>query len=135
MSEDEQEQAAVQYFEKRGIVRPAVPWLAPEFSNFLFLKTCCDSLQELGIKQFPRGLHGALLVLKFYLDSVQSKIKKRFPDSEVPSLAVHRSIQRIAKLMSTAKTNYTSLSSRPLMAVRVNLGARGQALARTGSPL
>ena len=25
---EEEEQAAIQYFEKRGIVRPAVPWLA-----------------------------------------------------------------------------------------------------------
>ena len=37
-SPGEKERAAVQYFEKRGITRPAVPWLAPEFSNFLFLK-------------------------------------------------------------------------------------------------
>ena len=67
-SPQEQEQAAVQYFEKRGIIRPAVPWLAPEFSNFLFLKTCCDALQEFGIHEFPKGLRGSLQVLKFYLE-------------------------------------------------------------------
>ena len=124
MSEEEQEQAAVQYFEKRGIVRPAVPWLAPEFSNFLFLKTCCDALQELGIHQFPRGLHGALSVLTYYLDSVQSKIKKRFPDSEVPHIAVHKSIRRIAKLMSTAKTNYIPIQQ-AIDACESEFGSKG----------
>lgn len=105
-SAEEQEQAAVQYFEKRGITRPAVPWLAPEFSNFLFLKTCCDALRELGLKEFPRGLRGSLQVLKFYLDSVDSKVRRRFPGIDIPNLAILRSIKRIAELMATAKADY-----------------------------
>ena len=107
-SPQEQEQAAVQYFEKRGITRPAVPWLAPEFSNFLFLKTCCDALQEFGIHEFPRGLRGSLQVLKFYLDSVNSKVRRRFPGIDIPKSAIQRSIQRIAESMATAKADHVS---------------------------
>jgi hypothetical protein len=107
----EQEQAAVQYFEKRGITRPAVPWLAPEFSNFLFLKTSCDALQEQGIKEFPRGLRGALLILKFYLDSLDLKIRRRFPNIVIPRSAIQESIQGIARLMITEKTDYITLKA------------------------
>jgi hypothetical protein len=37
----EEEAAAVQYLDQRGIVRPAGPLLAPEFSHPLFLKAGC----------------------------------------------------------------------------------------------
>lgn len=107
----EQEQAAIQYFEKRGIIRPAVPWLAPEFSNFLFLKTCCDALSELGKKEFPRGLHGSLQVMEFYIDSVQSKLKRRFPDNDIPERAIYNSINQIAKSMATENVDYISVKS------------------------
>lgn len=110
-TQKEQEQAVIQYFEKRGIMRPAVPWLAPEFSNFLFLKTCCDALTELGKKEFPRGLHGLLQVMVFYLDSVQSKLKRRFPDNEIPHRAIHNSVNEIAKSMATGNVDYISVKS------------------------
>ena len=97
---EEQDQAAVQYFEKRGIVRPAVPWLAPEFSNFLFLKVCCDSLRQLGLREFPRGLHGAQQVLSFYLESVASKVRRRFPEADFPAGAVVTAVKSIAKRMA-----------------------------------
>jgi hypothetical protein len=105
---EEQEQAAVQYFVKRGITRPAVPWLTPEFSNFLFLKTCCDALQELGIHEFPRGLRGSLQVLKFYLDSVDAKLHRRFPNIDIPKSAMTNAIRSIAGSMAKAQTDYVS---------------------------
>jgi hypothetical protein len=123
-SPDEQEQAAVQYFVKRGITRPAVPWLAPEFSNFLFLKTCCDALQELGIHEFPRGLHGSLQILKFYLDSVDSKLHKRFPDIDIPKTALASSVRRIANSMAMARTDYISVKL-GTESCEVEFGCRG----------
>jgi|GEM_PF-588119 len=108
-SPEEQEQAAVQYFEKRGIARPAVPWLSPEFSNFLFLKTCCDALQELGEKEFPRGLHGSLQVLKFYLDSIDSKLRRSFPHTDIPKPAITNAIRKIAGEMAQDGCDYIGL--------------------------
>jgi hypothetical protein len=105
-SSEEQEQAAVQYFEKRGIVRPAVPWLAPEFSNFLFLKVCCDSLRELGLSEFPRGLHGAQQVLSFYLKSVASRVRRRFPEADFPAGAVLTAVKSLAARMARDHSNY-----------------------------
>ncbi|WP_454060861.1 hypothetical protein [Candidatus Nitrospira salsa] len=105
-SPQEKEQAAIQYLEKRGIIRPALPWIAPEFSNFLFLKTCCDSLRELGISEFPKGMHGSLQVLDFYLKKIDRKLRNNFPGIQIPSQAVQNSIRRIAKLMAENKTDY-----------------------------
>lgn len=67
---EEQDRAARQYLEKRGIIRPAVPWLAPEFINPLFLRACCVSLAKQGKTEFPRGLRGVKAILAFYLDNV-----------------------------------------------------------------
>jgi hypothetical protein len=105
-SPEEQEQAAVQYFEKRGIVRPAVPWLAPEFSNFLFFKVCCDSLRERGLSEFPRGLHGAQQVLSFYLESIASRVRRRFPEADFPAGAVVTAVKSIASRMARDHSNY-----------------------------
>ena len=102
---EEVDQAAIQYFEKRGIVRPAVPWLAPEFSNFLFLKVCCDSLRELGLSEFPRGLHGAQQVLSFYLQSVASKVRRRFPEADFPAGAILTAVKSIARRMARDRLN------------------------------
>lgn len=66
---EEQEAAARVYMDRRGIVRPATPWLSPEFTNPLFLRTTCLSLQRDGKHEFPRGLRGTREMLRFYLES------------------------------------------------------------------
>ena len=107
-TQDEKEKAAKQYFEKRGITRPAVPWLAPEFSNFLFLKMCCDVLKEKRLKEFPRGLRGSLQVLEFYVSSIYMKIKTRFPESDIPNSAIQNSLKRFAISMADKKNDFIS---------------------------
>lgn len=102
---EEQKRASVQYFDKRGIVRPAVPWLDPEFSNFLFLKTCCDTLQRMGRREFPRGLRGSLQILNFYLESIDQKLRSQFPSTDIPASAVSRTVHAIATFMADAKND------------------------------
>jgi hypothetical protein len=55
---DEQAAAARVYLDRRGIARPATPWLSPEFVNPLFLRSCCNALQREGRREFPKGLTG-----------------------------------------------------------------------------
>ena len=55
---EEQERAAQVYMDRRGILRPSIPWLSPEFGNPLFLRTTCQALQRNGRREFPRGLRG-----------------------------------------------------------------------------
>jgi hypothetical protein len=66
----EQENAARVYLDRRGISRPATPWLAPEFTNPLFLRSCCNALEREGKTEFPRGLVGTKTIFAFFLESV-----------------------------------------------------------------
>jgi hypothetical protein len=67
---EEQAKAARVYLDRRGISRPATPWLAPEFVNPLFLRSCCNALQREGKTEFPRGLTGTKEIFAFFLTSV-----------------------------------------------------------------
>lgn len=66
---EEIEAAARVYMDRRGILRPATPWLNPEFSNPLFLRTACLAMEREGRTTFPRGMRGTSEVLGFLLES------------------------------------------------------------------
>ncbi len=103
---EEQEAAAVQYLDRRGIVRPAGPLLAPEFSHPLFLKAASDALIRRHTYIFPRGLRGALNILSFYLDSVGGDL---LSGSLVPvdcSPELRDSLARLARRMADDKLDY-----------------------------
>lgn len=69
--------AAEKYMSKQGISKPSAPILAPEFTNPLFLKTCCQALKENGMTSFPRGMHGVTQLFDFFLQSVERTVAKR----------------------------------------------------------
>ncbi len=69
--------AAEKYLSGQGISKPSTPILAPEFSNPLFLKTCCKALRRSGQRSFPKGLSGLTQLFQFYLESVESAIAVR----------------------------------------------------------
>ncbi|OHV81302.1 ATP-binding protein [Ensifer sp. LCM 4579] len=69
--------AANEYLDRRGIIRMAAPNLIPEFYNPLFLKTCCDYLQNEGRRELPRGLTGVTEIFEFYSDAIARIIEAR----------------------------------------------------------
>ena len=71
-----EKRAALKYLSKQDISIPAVPFLAPEFSNPLFLKITCKALKESGLKEFPKGLRGYNNLFGFYLDSIQDVVRR-----------------------------------------------------------
>jgi len=76
--------AALKYLSKQGISKPGTPILNPEFSNPLFLKTCCKAIKRIGNNKFPKGLIGFNKLFEFYIDSVEDVIgrKKKYRSSE-----------------------------------------------------
>lgn len=76
--------AAEKYLSAQGISKPSAPILAPEYSNPLFLKTCCKALRSSGRSSFPKGLSGLTQLFDFYLKSVENTIsvKKQYSTSE-----------------------------------------------------
>ncbi|WP_417536577.1 AVAST type 2 anti-phage system protein Avs2 [Methylophaga sp.] len=69
--------AAEKYMSKQGISKPSAPILAPEFTNPLFLKTCCQALKENEMTSFPKGMHGLTQLFEFFLESVEKTVAKR----------------------------------------------------------
>ena len=76
--------AAEQYLSKQGISKPNTPILLPEFSNPLFLKTCCKALKNSGQTNFPKGMQGIEALFTFYINSIEKIIsqKKQYQDGE-----------------------------------------------------
>lgn len=69
--------AAAKYLAKQGISKPSAPIVSPEFSNPLFLKTCCKALKANGYTSFPKGLQGVTKLFDFYLNSVEKIINRK----------------------------------------------------------
>ncbi|MEX0799278.1 MAG: hypothetical protein WD025_07520 [Bacteriovoracaceae bacterium] len=76
--------AASIYLSKQGISTPSAPVISPEFSNPLFLKTCCEAIKSSGRDSFPKGLNGITALFEFYINSVSKVVnrKKRFLPGE-----------------------------------------------------
>lgn len=90
--------AALTYLAKQGISKPGVPILTPEFTNPLFLKTCCKAIKANGENKFPRGLNGFNKLYEFYIESVEKVIirKKRYRSSEhIVGRAIRRFVSEL----------------------------------------
>ncbi|WP_156427203.1 hypothetical protein [Novosphingobium sp. Fuku2-ISO-50] len=94
------ERAARVYMDKRGIVRPATPWLNPEFSNPLFLRTTCLALQAEGRTDFPRGMRGTSEVLNFYLVSTGRHLGTTYDGSETLVDPLRSAVLALAAFMA-----------------------------------
>lgn len=97
------ERAARVYMDRRGIVRPATPWLNPEFSNPLFLRTTCLALKAEGRTAFPRGMRGASEVLNFYLTSTGRHLGTSYDGSDVLVGPMRTAVLGLATAMANAR--------------------------------
>ncbi len=90
--------AAAMYLSQQGIAKPSAPITAPEFSNPLFVKTCCKALKDRGEKAFTKGLQGIDILFDFYMESVayNIRIRKRYrPGETVVREALFRFASRL----------------------------------------
>ena len=51
--------------------------LAPEFTNPLFLKTCCKALKASHKTAFPKGFSGITRLFEFYVQSIEETVAKQ----------------------------------------------------------
>lgn len=99
-SPEERERAAIQYLDKKGISRPNTPWLSPEFSNPLFLKSTSEALAAKGATEFPRGLHGVSQLMALYLDSFSTRMGVPTATSDEISRSLKRLVGAISLKMA-----------------------------------
>ncbi|WIV49780.1 ATP-binding protein [Marivivens sp. LCG002] len=97
---EERERAAIQYLDKKGISRPNTPWLSPEFSNPLFLKSTSEALAAKGATEFPRGLNGVSQLMALYLDSFSTRMGVPTATSDEISRSLKRLVSAISLQMA-----------------------------------
>lgn len=105
---EEIEAAAQVYMDRRGIVRPATPWLNPEFSNPLFLRTACLALERDGRTTFPRGMRGTSEVLNFFLETTGRHLGTDYDGADTLVLPVRRALLALAGLMATSRQDFVA---------------------------
>lgn len=94
------------YLDKRGITRPVTPWLAPEFTNPLFLRSCCNALKREGKTEFPRGLTGTKAIFAFFIDSVARHLGAGRDGSNELTGPTKEALCRIAAVMAEDRRDY-----------------------------
>jgi hypothetical protein len=108
-TDEEQAEAARVYLDKRGISRPATPWLAPEFVNPLFLRSCCNALERARLREFPRGLAGTKAIMNFYLDSVGRNLGVGRDGSDDLLGPTKKSLVELARTMASQRHSYINV--------------------------
>jgi hypothetical protein len=108
-SPEERERAAIEYLDKKGISRPNTPWLSPEFSNPLFLKSTSEALAAKGATEFPRGLHGVSQLMALYLESFSARMGLQSATSTEISRTLKRIVGAIAVQMADDEQDFLAV--------------------------
>lgn len=107
--EDNEFEAIQIFFPYYGLQLPSVPLLNPEFSNPLYLKLFCESLNYQGKTCVPKGHQGFNYIIKSYLEGVEKRICKQI-EQDIGSNLVQRAANVIAKLQLEDKYNLDYLT-------------------------
>ena len=100
-------EATEQFFNAFGLDQPQIPFLTPEFTNPLFLKLYCESLQELGLRAPSAGENHVSGVFDRYLTSKAERIASRL-DLDPAAQPVEKAIDAFCKAL--ARDNRDSLT-------------------------
>ncbi|AIG74334.1 Hypothetical protein AJAP_07085 [Amycolatopsis japonica] len=94
--------AVRQFLDWYGIERPSFPLLDPEFTNPLFLKLLCTTLQTRGEHRFPRTGFGASWIYDSFLDAINDRLAApERCDYDRSSALVRRAVEQIATAIQT----------------------------------
>ena len=110
-SPEEKERAAIQYLDRKGISRPNIPWLSPEFSNPLFLKVVSESLKLQNKTEFPRGLHGIKQLIGLYVDGFILRINMQNLHPNNLSSPLKKLIKKISRQMAHNRCDFITNNS------------------------
>lgn len=97
--EGHESKAAAIYLDQFGIARPNTPLLSPEFSNPLFLRTCCEALNRQGKTSFPRGVRGVKNIFELYVASLDAVLEDRIDVDPTDGIG-GAALRRLADAMS-----------------------------------
>jgi hypothetical protein len=106
---DEMERSAIKYLDSKGIARPNTPWLSPEFSNPLFLKSASEALHAKGLTEFPRGLTGISQIMALYLDALSWRTGLETINPEAISKSIKMCVRLVADKMANDGCDFVEI--------------------------
>ena len=106
----EQEEACKVYLDKRKILRPSTPWLNPEFTNPLFLRSAVIALEREGRREFPKGLRGMSELFSFYIDATSKHLTPDYAGTGELVLPVSKALNVLAEKMLEIKDTFVPFS-------------------------
>ena len=120
--------AAERYLSQQGISKPSSPMLAPEFTNPLFLKTCCKALKASHKTAFPKGFNGISRLLGFYVQSIEETVAKQKRYSSLEGVVEGALLDFASKLFPGHLTGMSMGKARDLINTHDRNPNRGDAL-------
>jgi hypothetical protein len=93
------------FFSHYKIEQPSAPFLSPEFSNPLFLKTVCQSLDRQNIHSLPKGLHGITSLFALYVESLDTILERKH-GIDIQESLTEKSLNEIALHFYRNKTSW-----------------------------
>ena len=120
--------AAERYLSQQGISKPSSPMLAPEFTNPLFLKTCCKALKASQKTAFPKGFNGITRLFEFYVQSIEETVAKQKPYSPHEGIVEGALLDFASKLFPGHLTGMSMRKARDLINTHDTYLNKGDAL-------
>ena len=120
--------AAERYLSQQGISKPSSPMLAPEFTNPLFLKTCCKALKASHKTAFPKGFSGITRLFEFYVQSIEETVAKQKSYSPLEGVVEGALLDFASKLFPGHLTGMSMGQARDLINTHDRNPNRGDAL-------
>ena len=120
--------AAERYLSQQGISKPSSPMLAPEFTNPLFLKTCCKALKASQKTAFPKGFNGITRLFEFYVQSIEETVAKQKPYSPHEGIVEGALLDFASKLFPGHLTGMSMRKARDLINTHDTYLHKGDAL-------
>jgi len=120
--------AAERYLSQQGISKPSSPMLAPEFTNPLFLKTCCKALKARNETAFPKGFNGITRLFEFYVQSIEETVAKQKRYSSLEGVVEGALLDFASKLFPGHVTGMSMGNARDLINKHDPNPSRGDAL-------
>ena len=120
--------AAERYLSQQGISKPSSPMLAPEFTNPLFLKTCCKALKASNKTAFPKGFNGITRLFEFYVHSIEETVAKQKRYSSLECVVRGALLDFASKLFPGHVTGMSMGNARDLINTHDRNPQKGDAL-------
>ena len=120
--------AAERYLSQQGISKPSSPMLAPEFTNPLFLKTCCKALKASNKTAFPKGFNGITRLFEFYVHSIEETVAKQKRYSSLEGVVRGALLDFASKLFPGHVTGMSMGNARDLINTHDRNPQKGDAL-------